>query len=61
LGLPVFGYSQWATAELVDKDCGILVKDKRHKTLVTAFQTFMNTSRDRQKIAKSIREKWKNK
>ena len=61
LGLPVFGYSQWATAELVDQDCGILVKDKRHKTLVAAFQTFMNTSRDRQKIAKSIRAKWKNK
>jgi len=25
LGVPIFGYGQWATAELVDEDCGVLV------------------------------------
>lgn len=61
LGVPVFGYSQWATAELVDKDCGILVANKQHQTLVEEFKKFMNTQRDRKTISKRIREKWKKK
>ena len=61
LWVPVFGYGQWATAELVDKDCGILVENKQDKTLVEEFKKFMNTKRDRMMIAKRIREKWKNK
>lgn len=59
LGVPIFGYSQWATAELVDKDCGILVENKKHHTLIEEFKKFMNTKRDRMMIAKRIREKWK--
>ena len=61
LWVPVFGYGEWATAELVDEDCGVLVKDKKHHTLVEWFKKFMSTKRDRQMIAKRIREKWKNK
>lgn len=61
LGVPVFWYAQWATVELVDKDCGILVQDKKHNTLVEGFKKFMETKRDREKIAKKIREKRKNK
>lgn len=61
LGVPIFGYGEWATGELVDKDCGVLVQDKKHHTLVEWFKKFMNTQRDRQLIAKKIREKWKNK
>ncbi|EKD25417.1 MAG: glycosyl transferase group 1, partial [uncultured bacterium (gcode 4)] len=61
LGVPVFGYSQWATAELVDQDCGVLVENKHHNTLIEGFKKFMNTKRDRKMIAKRIREKWKNK
>lgn len=61
LGVPVFGYGQWATVELVDTTCGVLVKDKQHHTLVERFRTFMTTQRDREHIAKTIREKWKNK
>lgn len=61
LGVPVFGYSQWATAELVDKECGVLVENKQHSTLVEGFKKFMNTQRDRKMISKRIREKWKNK
>ena len=61
LGVPVFGYDEWWTVELVDKDCGILVKDKKHHTLVEWFKKFMNTQWDRQTIAKKIREKRKNK
>ncbi len=61
LGVPVFGYSQWATAELVDKDCGVLVENKQDKTLVEGFKRFMERERDRKMIAKRIREKWKHK
>jgi len=60
LGVPIFGYGQWATAELVDEDCGVLVKDKKHHTLVEGFKRFMSKKRDRPMIAKKIREKRKN-
>ena len=60
LGVPVFGYGEWATAELVDENCGILVKNKQHHTLVEWFKKFMNTQWNRTMIAKSIREKRKN-
>ena len=61
LWVPVFGYGKWATAELVDEDCGVLVENKKHHTLIEGFKKFMNTKRDRNVIAKKIREKWKNK
>ncbi len=61
LWVPIFGYSGWATAELVDEDCGVLVENKKHHTLVEWFKKFMNTQRDRKMISKRIREKWKNK
>ncbi len=61
LWVPVFGYGEWATAELVDEDCGVLVENKKHHTLIEGFKKFMNTKRDRNVIAKKIREKWKNK
>ncbi len=61
LGVPIFWYAQGATAELVDEDCGVLVKDKKHNTLVESFKKFMSTKRDREMIAKKIREKRKNK
>lgn len=61
LWVPVFGYGEWATAELVDSDCGILVKDKKHKTLVEEFTKFISTKRERKVITEKIREKWKNK
>jgi glycosyltransferase involved in cell wall biosynthesis len=61
LGVPVFGYGQGATAELIDKDCGILVENKHHKTLVEEFKKFMHTPRERKVIAKKMREKRKNK
>lgn len=61
LGVPIFGYNEWATTELVDKDCGVLVKDKKHATLVEGFKTFMNTKRNRTMISKRIREKRKHK
>lgn len=61
MGVPVFWYKQWATAELVDEDCGVLVENKKHHALVEGFKKFMNTQRDRKMISKRIREKWKNK
>ncbi|MFA6256188.1 MAG: glycosyltransferase [Candidatus Absconditabacterales bacterium] len=61
LGVPVFGYSEGATAELVDEDCGILVKDKEHHTLVEEFKKFISTIWDRKMIASKVRIKLKNK
>lgn len=61
LGVPIFWYSQWATAELVDEDCGVLVGNKKHHTLVEGFTKFMSIKRNRNLIAKKIREKRKNK
>jgi glycosyltransferase involved in cell wall biosynthesis len=61
LWVPIFGYGEWATPELVDEDCGVLVANKKHHTLVEGFKKFMSTQRDRKMISKRIREKWKNK
>ncbi len=61
LGVPIFGYNQWATPELVDKDCGVLVDHKDAKSLEEWFKKFTETKRDRKMIAKRIREKWKEK
>ena len=61
MGVPVFGYSGWATAELVDKDSGILIEDKKHHTIVEWFKKFMSAQRDRKMIASKVRIKLKNK
>lgn len=54
LWIPVFWYNDWASPELVDSDSGMLVDNKDMKTLVSKFQEFKSTSRDREKIANSI-------
>jgi len=57
LGVPIFGYAQWATTELVDNECGILVENKKHQTLINAFTKFIHTPRNRKLIAQKTREK----
>lgn len=58
LGVPVFGYAQWASKSLVHQDAWILVPDKSMKTLKAAFQLFSTTAWDRAKIAKKTRSRF---
>lgn len=55
--VPVFGYNQWATPELVDKDSWILVDNKHIQTLIQKFQEFESRKRNRETIAQNIRNK----
>lgn len=57
LWVPVFGYNQWATPELVDNDSGILVDSKDIHTLITKFQEFKSKQRDRKAIATNTKKK----
>ena len=57
MGVPVFGFAEGATAELVDEDCGVLVKSKKLEDLVSDFELFRSKRRDRKLISERIREK----
>lgn len=57
LWVPVLGYNQWWSVELVDKDSGILVSDKSIDTLKDAMKKFNETNRDRKLISENIRKK----
>ncbi len=57
LWVPVFAYNDGASSELIDNKSGILVPDKKHKTLVEYFNRFQKTMRDRDQINKSIKDK----
>ena len=57
MGLPIFGFAEGATAELVDEDCGILVKSKKLEDLVSDFELFRSKKRGRKLISEKIREK----
>jgi len=57
LWVPVFGYNDWASPELVDDKSGILVDHKELKHLESKFQIFESTNRDRQYISENIKKK----
>ena len=57
MGVPVFGFAEGATAELVDEDCGVLTKSKKLEDLVSDFELFRSKKRDRKLISERIREK----
>ena len=57
MGVPVFGFAEGATAELVDEDCGVLAKSKKLEDLVSDFELFRSKRRDRKLISERIREK----
>ena len=57
MGVPVFGFAEGASAELVDEDCGVLVKSKNLEDLVSEFELFRSKSLDRKLISERIREK----
>jgi glycosyltransferase involved in cell wall biosynthesis len=58
LGVPVFGYNQWATPELVDEDSGVLVDNKTLPHLLEKFDDFTNITRNRSRIQKSAIKKF---
>lgn len=57
MGVPVLGFKEGASAELIDQDSGILVPNKSIPTLKKAMHEFMSRGRDRKKISENIRYK----
>jgi len=55
-GVPVFGFDDWASVELVDSESWILVPDKNHETLVSNFKKFSEKEWNRDQIQKRARE-----
>lgn len=58
LGVPVFGYNQWGTRELVDEQSGHLISSKDAAALQHGFKTFASTSYDRKKIQERFRSRY---
>lgn len=58
LGVPVFGYNQWATPELVDEDSWILVENKTLPHLLEKFDDFTNITRNKRKISEKANKKF---
>ena len=54
--VPVFGFDDWASVELIDSESWILVTDKKHKTLVSNFKKFVETNWNRENIQKRARK-----
>ena len=54
--VPVFGFNDWASVELIDADSWVLVSDKTHENLVSSFQKFSETQWNREKIQNRARK-----
>ena len=58
LGVPVFGYNGGMTADLVDKDCGMLIDDKSDMAdMVEQFRQFDRKEWNRRQISIHMRRK----
>ena len=57
LGVPVIGFNEGGTKELVDENSGILIEKKDKKNLEAALETFEKKAFDRKLISERIREK----
>lgn len=57
LGVPVFGYNDGASPELVDKNSWILVDKKDMQSLIAGFEKFLHRDWDRQLISDTIKKK----
>lgn len=51
--MPVLGYDDGASLELIDDNSGILVADKEMKTLIEGFEKFKNKQWERGLIQKT--------
>jgi len=49
-GVPVFGFNDGASVELIDKDSWILVLNKNHETLISEFKEFIQRDWNREYI-----------
>ncbi len=58
--VPVFGFNDGASVELVGSESWILIPDKNHETLVSNFKEFAETERNRKQIQSRARELIKN-
>ncbi|MBB1543901.1 MAG: glycosyltransferase [candidate division SR1 bacterium] len=60
MGVPVLGYAEGATAELLDEHSGILLQEKSIPALSEALTSFQSKKRDRKLISESFRSKLAN-
>ena len=54
--VPVFGYNDGASVELVDSESWILVPNKEHRTLVSNFKKFAENEWRRDQIQKRAKK-----
>lgn len=57
LGVPVIGYNQWASRELIDQQSGFLITDKEEKTIIETIEKCLQTTFDRQQIKQNALQK----
>ena len=57
LWVPVFGYNQWGSVELVDEYSGVLISNKKLDYVIEQFEQFKMRKWDSKKIQDTIR--WK--
>lgn len=57
-GVPIFGYTGWATGYMVDNNNGYLVEEKNDEKIVDGFKQFVKMSFDRKKIAEEAQKKF---
>ena len=56
LWVPVLGYNQWATPELVDKKSGILIDNKKQETIIKAIEKIQARVFDKTYIKNHIQD-----
>jgi glycosyltransferase involved in cell wall biosynthesis len=56
LGVPVLGYNDGASPELINKESGVLVDQKDHESLLRAFEILKQTDRDRSVIKRCAKK-----
>jgi glycosyltransferase involved in cell wall biosynthesis len=57
MGVPVIGFAEGATPELVDEQSGILINKKTVNHLISAVETFQKSNWERKQISETIRKK----
>lgn len=58
LWVPIFGYNQWWSKELVDKNSWFLIEKKDENTILEGFENFKKQSFDKQKIKNGFLKKY---
>lgn len=58
MGVPVFGFAEGATAELIGSESGVLTSSKVFEQVVQDFESFLAKKWDRKLISETIRKKY---